>query len=130
MFNPKTLGDNGDEQELKNIVTENADASKKYKTMALSIPYGAGIKYNISGNWNLIGELGYRTAFTDYLDDVSQNYPDMSGQSQLRKDLSDRSNPQIGAPNTQRGDYRTRDTYLFAGFSLTYTFVSRKCPMF
>ncbi|WP_026898615.1 type IX secretion system protein PorG [Daejeonella oryzae] len=135
MFNPKTML-NDIEYELPKYVTENANLSDAYRTYSLTVPYGAGIKYNVKGNWNVIGELGYRTAFTDYLDDVSGNYPDFSPLDQSdsftleRAALSDRSNPKIGLPNTQRGDYRKRDTYMFAGFSLTYTFVSRKCPTF
>ena len=131
LFNPKT-NLYGTEYELPKYVTESADLSGKYKKYAITVPYGAGVKYNISGNWNLVGELGYRTAFTDYLDDVSGKYPDITGlnPNDIKRDLSDPSNPKIGAPGTQRGDFRKRDTYMFGGFSLTYTFVSRKCPMF
>ena len=101
--------------------------------MPLSIPYGAGVKYNITGNWNVIGEVGYRTAFTDYLDDVSGNYPaDLRSitSNPTRDNLSDPSPTKVGSPGTQRGDFRKRDTYMFMGISLTYTFVSLKCPMF
>ena len=130
-FNPKT-NLYGTEYELPQYATESADLSDKYKKYAITIPYGAGVKYNISGNWNLVGELGYRTAFTDYLDDVSGKYPDLINldPNDIKRDLTDPSNPKIGVPGTQRGDFRKRDTYMFGGFSLTYTFVSRKCPMF
>ncbi|MFM6954103.1 MAG: DUF6089 family protein [Sphingobacteriaceae bacterium] len=102
--------------------------TKPYKTIAMSIPYGIGVKYNIKSTWNLNAEIGYRTAYTDYLDDVSMNYPnDLSSRPYLSQLLSD---PSGIAPNGgQRGDYRKRDTYMFAGLSLTYTFVSRKCPV-
>lgn len=129
-FNPKTKTDNGTEVELQPVQTE----SVEYNKYAFSIPYGAGFKYNISGNFNLIGEIGYRTAFTDYLDDISGRYPDFSVNppaSSLTRQLSDRSAPpQIGAPGIQRGDFRKRDTYMVGGISLTYTFVSIKCPTF
>jgi hypothetical protein len=131
LFNPKTNLD-GTVYELPKYVTESADLSGAYKKYAVTIPYGAGVKYNIKGNWNLVGELGYRTAFTDYLDDVSGKYPELIAldPNDPKRDLSDPSNLQIGLPGTQRGDFRKKDTYMFAGFSLTYTFVSRKCPMF
>lgn len=127
LFNPKT-NYNGTEFELSNYDTEAAD----YKTYAIAIPYGAGIKYNITRNWNLIGELGYRTALTDYLDDISTVYPDKNNLiNNVARALSDRSGEitgvYYGAQGTQRGDFRKRDTYMFAGISLTYTFVSQKC---
>jgi len=128
-FNPLTEF-NGTEVELRAIQTEAVD----YKKYALSVPYGAGVKYNVKGNLNLIAEIGYRTAFTDYLDDISFRYPDftvISPASPLTQSLSDRSlPPQTGTPGTQRGDFRPRDTYMFAGISLTYTFVPIKCPTF
>ncbi len=135
LFNPKTKL-NDYEYELQKYVTESADISDNYNKYAISVPYGAGLKYNVKGNWNLVTELGYRTAFTDYLDDISGNYPDFSSQNQSdplvieRMELSDRSNPKIGLSNTQRGNYRKKDTYMFVGLSITYTFVSRKCPTF
>lgn len=127
LFNPRTVY-NGTEYDLADYNTEAVD----YKTYAIAIPYGAGIKYNIVRNWNLIGEVGYRTALTDYLDDLSTIYPD---KNQLvnndSRALSDRSGENsgvyYGAAGTQRGDFRKRDTYMFAGISLTYTFVSQKC---
>ncbi|MCF8318950.1 MAG: DUF6089 family protein [Sphingobacteriaceae bacterium] len=111
---------------LNNYLTEGQ--TKPYKTLAMSIPYGLGVKYNMKSSWNLNAEIGYRTAYTDYLDDVSMNYPtDLSSRTGLSQLLSD---PSGIAPNGgQRGDYRKRDTYMFAGLSLTYTFVSRKCPL-
>ncbi len=140
LFDPKTTLYNGQEYQLRFYGTEGQDIvnDNGYRNYALTIPYGAGVKYNIIGNWNLIGEAGYRTAYTDYLDDVSGKYPDFSNPDPAdlaiaeRQKLSNRAinNPQIGAPGTQRGDYRKRDTYMFAGISLTYTFVSRKCPGF
>ncbi|MEJ7691922.1 DUF6089 family protein [Daejeonella sp.] len=127
-FNP-VADYNGSEVELHPLQTEGVD----YKKQALSAIYGAGVKYNLSGNWNIIGELGYRTAFTDYLDDVSARYPDFAANppaSPTTPALSDRSLSQSGSPGVQRGDFRPRDTYMFTAISLTYTFVSIKCPTF
>lgn len=127
-FNPVT-DYNGSEIELNPLQTEGVE----YKKQAISIPYGAGVKYNIKGNWNLIGEIGYRTALTDYLDDISGRYPDFilyPPASAISPALSDRSISQSGSPGLQRGDFRPRDTYMFTAISLTYTFVSMKCPTF
>jgi len=128
-FNPVADDNSGNEIELQPLQTEAVD----YKKYAISVPYGAGVKYNLKGNWNIIGELGYRTAFTDYLDDLSGSYPDFvvnPPASTLSRILSDRSLTQSGNPGVQRGDFRPRDTYMFTAISLTYTFVSIKCPTF
>ncbi|MBU2045627.1 MAG: hypothetical protein KJ712_02710, partial [Bacteroidetes bacterium] len=46
----------------------------------------------------------------------------------LRIALADRSQYKIGVPGTQRGDFRKKDSYVFVGITLSYTFVSQKCP--
>lgn len=117
----------GERYNLRPLTTEGE--AKQYSKSAISIPYGVGIKYNISGKWNLIADLGYRQPNTDYLDDVSGAYPNPAKlPSDLARTLSDRSaanaNTLIG---TQRGDGRGRDTYLFLQFTLSYTFVTQNC---
>lgn len=128
-FMPKTVYNN-EVVELPTYMTEDVS----YSTYALSVPYGLGFKYNFLGYWNLIGEAGYRTAFTDYLDDVSGKYPQYLGASILAVDNDDLSDPsvppKVGGAGIQRGDFRKRDTYMFVGLSLTYTFVSKKCYSF
>ncbi|TZF84878.1 outer membrane beta-barrel protein [Pedobacter sp. BS3] len=133
-FNPKTRMD-GREYELRYLGTEGQSVENPYRNYTLTVPYGLGIKYNIAGKWSLSGEIGYRTAYTDYLDDVSGRYPTadlLSTAPQLtaiRKKLSDPSVNHIGAPLTQRGDFRKRDTYFFTVIGITYTFVTQKCPV-
>lgn len=134
LFNPKTTYA-GREYQLRLYTTEGQ--AEPYKNYALAVPFGGGVKYNMSGNWTILAHIGYRNAYTDYLDDVSGNYPDPANFStepsvrQMQKVLSDRSGEingnYIGAKDTQRGDFRKRDTYLFVGIGITYTFVSQKC---
>ncbi len=136
LFNPKTKY-RGETYELNPLSTEGQSQDNPYRRYALTIPYGAGIKYNIFRNWTVGAEIGYRTTFTDYLDDVSGRYYNFSGldpsvpENAIRIALADRS-PEKGypanTPGTQRGDFRMRDTYFFTGFTLTYTFLSGKCP--
>jgi hypothetical protein len=133
-FNPKTSY-NGNTYELNTYRTEGQSLVKTYKKEALAIPYGAGIKYNFTTKWSIIGEIGYRTAFTDFLDDVSGVYPDKSTLNDAtRVALSDRSGENTGiytgSAGSQRGDFRKHDTYMFAGISLTYTFLSPRCYVF
>jgi hypothetical protein len=52
--------------------------SKNYSLTQLNLPFGAGLKYEISPMFTLRGELVYRALFTDYLDDASNNYIDPS----------------------------------------------------
>lgn len=137
VFNPRTnyMDVNGKEWtvDLAPLATEGQDLGNPYRRYAISIPYGAGVKYNVAGRWTLGAELGYRTALTDYLDDVRGRYPDFSGldpndpQTAVRKAVSDRS-VHKNTPYTQRGDFRPRDTYFFGGITITYSFLSSKCP--
>lgn len=131
-FNPKTDYDGGT-YELKYYKTEGQE--EEYKTITYSVPFGAGVKYNFGRYFNIVGEIGYRNTNTDYLDDVSGVYPTVASMQEndpaktaLRLGLSDRSVNKIGVPGTQRGDFRKKDSYLFVGVTLSYTFVSQKCP--
>ncbi len=133
IFNPKTEYQ-GDTYELPPFQTEGVS----YKKMALALPFGAGVKVNVGKNWSLISNIGYRTAYTDYLDDVSGYYPDPTTFANSNPDtqrlqiaLSDRSGEVMGnnvnGKDVQRGDFRKRDNYMFVGIGITYTFVSQKC---
>ena len=121
---------NGQTYDLRPLETEGQ--SKPYSNNAISIPYGAGIKYNFGGAWNLIADIGYRNPNTDYLDDVSGLYPDKTKMTNpIAAALSDRSGEKtgvyLGTTGTQRGDFRSRDTYWFVGISISYTFITQKC---
>lgn len=131
MFNPKA-NVNGELVELNPLRTEYKD----YRKYTISIPYGAGVKYNLSGKWTLGGELGYRTSFSDYMDDVSGRYPagvvSYPQNSPDGVNLTDRSGELGGgrkfSPGQQRGDSKGRDSYFFTGITLTYTFLNCNCP--
>lgn len=121
---------NGKVYDLRQATTEGQ--ATPYSTIALSVPFGAGVKYNITGAWTVSADIGYRATNTGYLDDVSGYYPNLpSSASQITRALSDRSGEKtgvfIGTPNTQRGDLNTRDTYYFAQISISFTFISQKC---
>jgi hypothetical protein len=106
--------------------------SKPYPSIAIAVPYGVGFKYNYSGRWSFIADIGYRNPYTDYLDDVSGNYPNKNKlSSPLAQALSDRSGENtgvyVGSPGTQRGDGRPRDTYMFINIGISLTIISSKC---
>ena len=128
-FNPKTEL-NGTTYELRGFaVEEGQNPNVPFKNYAISLPFGAGLKYNFSGKWSLIAEAGYRTAYNDHLDDVSGKYPDPSITPALTMELSDRSVNKIGFPSSQRGDNRSRDSYMFVGLSITYSIFKNGCPV-
>ncbi|HZY36521.1 MAG TPA: DUF6089 family protein [Mucilaginibacter sp.] len=126
-YNPTTVY-NGQKYDLRPLETEGQ--KKPYPNTAFGFPYGAGLKYNISGSVTLGFEIGYRTPNTDYLDDVGGYYA-FAGHNTLQEQLSDRSGEKtgvyIGSPGTQRGDGNPRDTYFFSWFTISYTFISKKC---
>ncbi|MEO6851251.1 MAG: DUF6089 family protein [Mucilaginibacter sp.] len=121
----------GQTYDLRALMTEGQ--SKPYRNTVPTFPYGVGIKYNFSGKWNLIADIGYRNPSTDYLDDVAGTYPNRTKLiSPLAAALSDRSGEvnsgvDIGLPGSQRGDLRPKDTYMFIGFSISYTILNSKC---
>lgn len=118
---------------LRDFNTEGQPES--YRNYSPIVIYGAGVKYKKNENWTLFGQLGYRTTFTDYLDDVSGIYP-LKPSKWGGVNLSDRSgevSPSgvgIFSAGDQRGDFRKRDTYLFVNIGISYTFVSQKCFTF
>jgi Domain of unknown function (DUF6089) len=128
-YNPKATYQ-GQTYDLRALTTEGEP--KPYSKIAISIPYGAGFKYNFSGKWSLIGDIGYRNPTTDYLDDVSGVYPNRTKlPNDISRALSDRSgentNVYIGNPGTQRGDGRPKDTYFFVNITISFTFVTSNC---
>jgi hypothetical protein len=105
---------------------------RPYRNFALAIPYGAGIKLRLKDNWGFFTQVGYRTALTDYIDDVSKEYPvKFSGREEdffIKERLSNPTG--VGVAETQRGDFRKRDSYMFVGVGISFTFVSQKCYTF
>lgn len=112
---------------------------KMYGTTALSIPFGGGFKYAISGGRFNIGlEVVHRFTNTDYLDDVSTTYVDPAafpkppGGVSVAQLLSDRSyelGAPIGIPGRQRGNgSRQRDQFVTAQLTFSFNLFSYKCP--
>jgi hypothetical protein len=114
-------------------------ASKKtYANIQPCIPFGVGIKYQVTRFINFNIEWGMRKTFTDYLDDVSRYYADpyyLSGISQEAVLLGDKSlNPDPLYPNTgrQRGNFGTTDWYSYFVLSLAIKFKDpdATCPAY
>ena len=80
-----------------------------YRLTQVTIPFGAGAKVVLGGNWNLGLEFGARKTFTDYLDD-------------------------LGGPLTSNplgnGNPTSKDMYFYTGLMISYTFYRVHCPDF
>jgi hypothetical protein len=105
-----------------------------YPLTQIAIPYGVGIKLNISGLWNIGLEFGQRKLFTDYLDDVSTRYPDLdklAAQNSTARALSERGNergPQYAwQTGNQRGNPDRNDMYVWGGITITRTIRRFSC---
>ncbi len=111
---------------------------KQYSSMAISIPFGGGLKYALNERMNIAFEVLYRFTNTDYLDDVSKTYvessifpPNPDGSPSNALLLSDRSyeiGEPIGIPKRQRGNSKQKDQFVTAMIHLTFNIQSYKCP--
>lgn len=125
--------------ELQPLGTEgqgtNLNSKKEYSLSQISMPVGIGVKLNLSQSISMSLEYGIRKTFTDYLDDVSGQYPDnaqLSNQAgPISATFSDRrlnnsSNPNY---NLQRGNPNDKDWYSFWGMMITFRFNTEpSCP--
>lgn len=111
---------------------------KQYSSMAISIPFGGGIKYALNDKVNIAFEVLHRFTNTDYMDDVSKTYVDPAifplnpdGSTSNAQLLSDRSyeiGEPMGIPGRQRGNSKQKDQFVTAMVHLTFNLQSYKCP--
>lgn len=104
-----------------------------YKLTQFAIPFGVGVKMNVSKNVGLGLEWGPRKTFTDYLDDVSGTYPDTDlypFTSKRGASFSDRSKNAGSNINKQRGNPRTKDWYYFFGVTLNIKLKLKQEPCY
>lgn len=110
--------------------------AKPYSKLQLVIPAGIGFYYTINRKYRLGMELGWRTTFTDYLDDISTTYADPSKlPNATAVALANRSNAAYAKnpeglpqrfnyiPGSLRGDPTHNDSYLTA--NINFSFVIR-----
>ena len=133
-FDPYTYDQQNNKVYLKPLSTEGQGIpgyQKPYALTQLALPFGGGIKYNISDNVRIALEVGLRKLFTDHLDDVSGNYADpndlLTNRGQQSVDLSYREDElAVGDPfyppkGETRGSPKYKDYYYFTGLHLVYT---------
>ncbi len=135
-FNPQAYY-NGEWIDLQPLGTEGQGLPqypdrKKYSRVAMCFPIGAGFKVLTHNNLVVGFEMASRFTTTDYIDDVSNSYPNPdyyfltydSETALLAAELSDRSDgsrPDLITLEGPRGGQDNNDTYIFGGLlTLTY----------
>jgi hypothetical protein len=126
---------NGEMVELQPLQTEGVD----YSRWQFTLPAGLGLYFTYNKVHRFGWEIGYRTTFTDYLDDVSTEYVAFE-ENTLAGDLANRTTPEaletaeayaeefgLDVPNAEsfdpgekRGDPTNNDGYLFTQFTYSY----------
>jgi len=141
-FDPRARASDGNFYELQPLGTEGQGTTyypdrKKYSLTMASIPFGLGMKANISKTFSIGLEWGMRYTFTDYLDDVSGTYADpnviRAERGEIAYELSNRSNiPDEVLEGRQRGNSKTNDWYSFALITFSMNLKARpaKCPAY
>lgn len=141
-FNPTAEASDGNRYELQPLGTEGQGTTfypdrKKYALTTASIPFGLGVKANLSKTFSVGLEWGMRYAFTDYIDDVSGTYaaPDViqAERGDIAYELANRSNlTDEVLEGRQRGNSKTNDWYSFAMVTLSFNIKAKpaKCPAY
>ncbi|MFC2124953.1 DUF6089 family protein [Bacteroidota bacterium] len=79
---------------------------KPYSKLQISIPFGAGITYRLTANFDISFEIGYRMLFFDHIDDVGGLYVDLGAfDDPLAKIMSDRSQELTAAVSGEQRDF-------------------------
>ncbi len=128
----------GTEGQNINYVGADGKTRKPYGSMALCIPIGFGIKYNVNDRMNLSFEVAQRLTATDYLDDVSTTYVgvdkfptlpngDLTNAGILQDRSYEKGTP-IGIEGRQRGWSKQKDQYVIAEVGFTFNISRYKCP--
>lgn len=136
-----------------NLADLQLQENNSIKKIAPFVVVGTGFKYNIKGPWTIGAEVGYRTVFNNDIDNISNKYPQYSAVDAVRLPeefrtviaSGDPTIPSEYEPNAlwlnlayPNGDYSTyqgkakghgrkRDGYMTVGFTLSFTFLDKRC---
>ncbi|GAB3041248.1 outer membrane beta-barrel protein [Spirosoma pulveris] len=95
----------------------------KYNRLPFIARYGLGVPIQTTERFRLNLEATYTHVFSDYLDDVSTVYPDLTKMDPFAAALSDRR-LELGlkpnAPGAQRGNSQCRDGYFILSARLVF----------
>jgi Domain of unknown function (DUF6089) len=127
-FNPYTYDKNAHRVYLQPLGTEGQGLAdypdrEPYSLTQFCIPFGGGIKMNLTKKFDLVYELSGRYLFTDYLDDVSKTYvnPQML-MTNSRPETAELAYRQAGnyvpCDGDIRGNPQKKDWYYVTGLKL------------
>lgn len=119
---------NGELIDLQPLGTEGQGSSLSdkdpYSLTQIVIPFGVGIKLNLTKRMAISLEYGMRKTFTDYLDDVGGNYVNSDAllleNGNIAAQLADRSLGENRAYGP-RGNSSTKDWYSTFGAMITFS---------
>lgn len=123
----------GTRHSLRSLGTEGQIPGQEYGLFSGGWVLGGGFKFDVNRHWSINIDLSLRFLFTDYLDDVSTEFPDKEELRDTRGEvavlLSDRSLVEgLGSPGRQRGNTTNKDRYTFFGISALRYFGGIECP--
>jgi hypothetical protein len=130
--NPKGQNVTGEWVSLQPLQTEGVSYSK----INLSIPAGLGFYYTINRKYRLGLEMGWRTTFTDYIDDASTvyttNYDGISNKTtpEIIADINAEAGEELIKSHnfiigSKRGDPEHNDSYLTATVNFSWAIRGR-----
>lgn len=130
--NPKGQTDAGEWVALRPLQTEGVS----YSTFNFTIPLGIGFYYTINRKYRLGMEIGWRTTFTDYIDDASTvyttNYDGLSNKTtpQLVNEINSEYEEDVikahnYIPGSKRGDPEHDDAYATATINFSWAIRGR-----
>ncbi len=113
----------GTEGQYSSLLPSDANYGiKPYNLLQVAIPFGLGARFRLNEVVDFSAEIGWRYLFTDYIDDVSMNYVDLSVlNSELSRAMSYRGNETPFAVEAQPTQTRSGTTYnLIPGYGQEY----------
>jgi hypothetical protein len=126
---PKGQNTSGEWVSLRPLETEGVS----YSSINLAIPLGIGFYYTLQKKYRLGLEIGWRTTFTDYIDDISTNYvndPDgISNKTsqELLDEINSTTAPEDGTiglrhftVGSKRGNPDNNDSYMTATVNFSW----------
>lgn len=118
-FNPKAPYGYGYEP-LRKLITE--FEKDEYNLYGFAGIFGFGFKYSLTNRIGIALEWGMRKTYTDYLDDISTKYPDLTNVTDHKVIMLSDPSSTKHAPGMQRGNPQNNDWYSFAGLTISYRF--------
>ena len=81
---PYTTDAAGNMINLRTYNNGNNSEGVQSSPVQIAVPFGLGIRKKMNKEWDFAFEMGWRMTFSDYLDDVSNKYTDMSSNKAVR----------------------------------------------